>query len=108
VKDKYQALMNHLQLASRLAREAAGKVDDGGSANLDAIFVKLPRYNEDKTIEAIHQAGLSGYKTTWIGGNGFMINPPAVGQGNKRAKAQEIMLDYLGRYYKVFGYYQMD
>jgi hypothetical protein len=106
--DKYSQLAIDLKESVKMAIEAAAKVDDGGSANLDSVFIQLPRFNEEKTIQAIYGAGLSGFKTVWMGITGFIINPPCVGQGDKRNRAMEIMKDCLKEKYQVFSFYQMD
>lgn len=108
MKEQYLQLTNDLKEASKLAIEAASKIDDGGSANLDSVFMRLKGFREQKTIEAIHAAGLSGFKTIWFGMAGFIVNPPCVGQGNKRNIAMETMIKFLKDKYNCFGFYQMD
>lgn len=90
--DKYKELFDDLLQAANQGKEAAGFVSDGGTCNLDCIFLTLPKFNEDKAIDAIHQAGLSGHKTKspWFG-TGFLISPPCVGQARKREVAAETM-----------------
>lgn len=106
--NRYSLLTERLREAAKIGREFAAKVGDGGSANLDAVFLKLKGFREKQTVDAIHAAGLSGFKTTWVIGDGFLIDPPAVGQGNKRARAQEAMVKSLEAFCPAFSYYRLD
>ena len=87
----YQKLTNDLKIANKLASESIKDMNDGGSANLDSVFLTISRRKESKVIDAIEKAGLycSG-KVNWIG-NGYMITPNGVGQGNTRTKAVQVM-----------------
>lgn len=105
---KYNKLTKDL-IEAREASVEAGKGDDGGSANLDSVFLTLPHWREKQVLEAIQRAGLyCTSKTKWIG-EGYLISPVGCGQGNSRARAMKAMkkiLDEKG--YDVIGYYQMD
>ena len=87
----------------------AGKSEDGGSANMDCVFLKLPRAREVKVIEAIKRSGLHcRQKVKWIG-YGYMISPIACGQGNSRYRAMEAMKKSLkDDGYDVLGFYRAD
>jgi hypothetical protein len=85
----YKKLTANLIKAKEAAEEAA-KGEDGGSANLDTMTIKLPRANEKKVIEAVQAAGLHASKINWIGLR-YFIYPPACGQGNSRVRATEAM-----------------
>lgn len=104
-------LTGDLKYANAEARKVAEKSDDGGTANLDSVFLRIPRVREEKVIEAIRQAGLycSGKRQWSFMGKGYFINPTVSGQGNRRTKAVEVMknkLDELG--WDVSIFYQMD
>jgi hypothetical protein len=105
---KYNKLAEDL-IEAREASIEAGKGDDGGAANLDRVFLRLPRWREDKVLETIKKAGLyCRAKTDWIG-SGYMISPVSCGMGNSRARAMEAMKKVLSeKGYDVLGYYQMD
>lgn len=106
--DRYDKLTKILAIAREASIEA-GKGEDGGTANLDSVFLRLPRWREKKVLEAIEKAGLyCGKKTQWIGA-GYMISPIGCGQGNSRMRAMEAMKKVLSdNGYDVLGYYQMD
>lgn len=105
---KYDSLAKDL-IESRQASIEAGKGDDGGTANLDSVFLGLPRWREDKVLEAIKKAGLyCTAKTQWIG-TGYLISPVGCGQGNSRARAMQAMKKILtDKGYDVLGYYRAD
>ncbi|SHJ64883.1 hypothetical protein SAMN05444401_3568 [Clostridium amylolyticum] len=105
---KYNKLTKDLIEASAASTEA-GKGEDGGTANLDSVFLRLPNWREEKVIEAIKRAGLYCIgKTQWIG-EGYMISPICCGQGNSRARAMQAMKKVLtDKGYDVLSYYQMD
>lgn len=76
---------------ARIAAEEAAKGEDGGTANLDCMTIKLPRANEKKVIEAVKLAGLyTRGRREWVGSR-FFISPPRCGQGNSRVRATEAM-----------------
>lgn len=75
----YEKLVTDLAEAKNAGIEA-GKGEDGGSANLDCVFLRLPRARESKVLGAISQAGLfCGSKTQWIG-PGYLLSPVGCGQ----------------------------
>lgn len=104
----YKKLEQALIKAKNTSIEA-GKGEDGGSANLDCVFLRLPRARETKVIHSIKNAGLyCRGKTQWLGA-GYMINPVGCGQGNSRNRAMEAMKNSLRNDgYDVMGFYQMD
>ena len=105
---KYDKLVKDL-IEAREASIEAGKSEDGGTANLDSVFLRLPHWREKMVIEAIKRAGLyCRGKTQWIG-TGYMISPVGCGQGNSRARAMKAMKSVLDdKGYDVLGYYKMD
>ncbi len=112
-KGKYfvmlQKLTEDLKKAVEQAKAATEHVDDGGSANMDSVFVRIPRIKEDLVVQAIKDAGCYSLgRTEWIG-RGYLISPPVAGQGNKRAKAMEVMKESLSNDgWDVLGFYQLD
>lgn len=94
------------------AKEAsiqAGTGDDGGSANMDSVFLILPRAREKKVLEAIKNAGLfCRERIHWVG-SGYLIPPCGCGQGNSRNRAMEAMKQSLkDSGYEVLGFYKVD
>lgn len=92
----WQKLIRDLRDANKAAKEAAEAVSDGGSANLDSVFLRIPRQQEIGVLKAIQEAGLyCRRKTDWIG-KGYMITPSHDGgMGGKREKAVTVMVDEL-------------
>jgi hypothetical protein len=105
---KYDKLAQDL-IEAREASIEAGKGEDGGSANFDSVFLRLPHWREEKVLEAIKKAGLYCVgKTKWIGA-GYLISPVGCGIGNSRTRAMEAIKNVLAeKGYDVLGYYQMD
>ncbi len=105
----WNKLVTDLREADAVARAAADTIDDGGTANLDSVFLRLPRQREAKVLLAIIDAGLyCRAKREWIG-PGYMITPTSGGQGNKRAMAVTMMCDELrNRGWEVFPFRKVD
>lgn len=91
----YEKLCESLKKAREVGIEAA-KGDDGGSANLDSVFLRVPRCREEKVLEVIQKAGLFClYKSKWMGTPGYLIDPIECGQGNSRYRAVQAMVKSL-------------
>ncbi len=105
----YSKLLQSLKKA-RLAGIEAAEGDDGGSANLDSVFLQVPRCREEKVLSVIRGAGLFClYKTKWMGIPGYLIDPVGCGQGNSRYRAAEAMTKSLQEDgFQAMTYYQMD
>ena len=104
----YKKLTEDL-IKARLAAEEAGKGEDGGTANLDTMTLRLPRANEKKVIEAVKAAGLHTQGRSERIGPCYFIGPPACGQGNSRVRATKAMhkvMEDAGYY--VLMYCRMD
>lgn len=104
-------LTKDLRYANNCACEAASSSGDGGTANLDSVFLRIPRLREKAVLEAISNAGLycSGKRQWSFMGNGYFLQPSVSGQGNRRTKGVEVMkakLSELG--WDVCVLYQMD
>jgi hypothetical protein len=102
----WNKLVIDLKESNELAKAAADSVDDGGTCNLDSVFLRIPRRREEKVLQAIKDAGLyCRAKRKWIG-TGYMITPISGGQANKRSKAVEVMKKELNdRGWDVIGFY---
>jgi hypothetical protein len=105
--DKKQFVQDLVE-ARKIGEEAA-KGDDGGSANLDSVFLEVPRLKEETVICLIKSAGLSTWgRTSCFRMTGYMIYPPG-GQGNSRARAAEAMTKHLrNKGYHALTYCKMD
>lgn len=98
-----------LKAADRKAYESTEKVSDGGSANLDRAFIRIPRIREGKVLNAIYNAGLycSG-RSEWIG-RGYMVRPNTKGMGDKNTVAVKVFVQELqDRGYDVLTFHKMD
>ena len=106
---KYEKLQNDLIEAVKMAKEEAMITDDGGTCNFDCCILFLPRYNEEKTIEAIKAAGVGGFKSNHFGKVCYMLGNPIFAQGNQRtAQAEKINEVMKAKGYDTAVYYQMD
>ncbi len=107
MKYDYKKLTEDLKRAKE-AGMIASKGEDGGTANLDRVTLRLPGAREQKVIEAFEAAGLyTSGRTEWIGLR-YFINGPG-GQGNSRVRANEAMRKVLEEAgYNVLIYHQMD
>lgn len=107
--NKYEELEIDLTKAWELGIDAASKVRDSGTCNLDGVFLTLKGFNEKNTLQAIHNSGLSGFLTTAkFFGKGYLISLN-VGQAYKRQEAADTMYEYLkGLGYDVAQWQQMD
>ncbi|MEA4846628.1 MAG: hypothetical protein VB106_05270, partial [Clostridiaceae bacterium] len=80
--DKYQQLTLDLQQAGKEAAMLFGDSEDGGTCNLDAITMTLPRWNAGKVKTAAEAASMSAWKSSGY----FVINPGTNGQANRRTR----------------------
>ena len=107
--DKYEALTLAIRQADEAAREIASKTDDGGTCNLDTVFLVLPRYNEERVEAAAKAAGCSARKTVWMRTPGYFISHNGGGQADKRSAATEAMSQSLkANGFDSHVYYAMD
>lgn len=96
--DKYDKLTEILTKAVEKAKEVAETTDDGGTCNLDHCIVFLKNYNKEKTLKAITDSGLTGYKTkTWCGTPCFALSNPVFAQGFRRTEQAEAIRDFLNK-----------
>lgn len=81
-KTIYEKLTADLLIANQAASEAIKNKSDGGTANLDAVFLTIKGARETLVLEAIKKAGLyCRGKRKWIG-QGYMLTPTGIGQGD--------------------------
>ena len=105
---KYAKLAEDLKAAAAIGLEAAERSDDGGTCNMDAASLSLPRWNQDKVEQAARAAGV-GCSTWTLYGHKRYVFSLCCGQGNKRMYAAEAMtkaLEDMG--YDAFTYCQID
>ena len=106
---KYAKLRDDLKAALTAALEAADAVDDGGTCNLDAAALFLPRWNQKLVEQAAKEAGTRCFAWSLFGGKRFVFNTPNVGQARKNEEAAEAMTKVLKNLgYDAFCYQQMD
>lgn len=106
---KYEKLKQDLTEAVEKAKEKAMLTDDGGTCNFDCCLLFLPRYNEEKTIEAIKAAGISGFKSNHFGKVCYMLSNPIFAQGDCRTEQAETICEIMkSKDYDTNVYYQMD
>ncbi|QDX91085.1 hypothetical protein EEL30_00995 (plasmid) [Brevibacillus laterosporus] len=105
----YDKLVKDLKEANKIACEAVVQVSDGGTANLDSVFLIIPRAREVSVLDAIKKSGLyCGMKSNWIG-HGYFISPTCGGQGDKRAVAVKVMVETLNNLgWDALTFYKVD
>ena len=94
-KNNWNKLIEDLKVAKKLAREAS-KWEDGGTANLDYVYIRLPYARERKVKEVLEEAGLYVSKVSHpYYGMHFKIVGVCGGQGNANIRANNAVKDYL-------------
>ena len=86
---KYAKLRDDLIKAHAVALDAAAQVEDGGTCNLDAPSLLLPRWQSAKVKQACEEAGGDYFR--WGYSNRYVICLRLPGQANKRETAAEAM-----------------
>ena len=109
MKIDFEKLLVDLQKAHIAAKEAAKSGNDGGTANLDSLALRLPRARETKVLEVIRDADLyCRHKSNWLGPC-YFISHGCGGQGDRNTRAVEAMKKSLTTDgWDVMIYYQMD
>lgn len=100
---KYAQLCIDLKKALAAGKAAEGD-DDGGTCNLDACGVKLPRWKESLVRQAAKEAGTGVFVWDLWGSKRFVFCPNTSGQANKRSRNAEAMTAYM----KNLGYDALD
>ncbi len=86
---KYAKLRDDLVKARAIALDAAAQVEDGGTCNLDAPSLLLPRWQSAKVKQACEEAGGDSFR--WGYSNRYVICLRLPGQAYKRETAAEAM-----------------
>lgn len=86
---KYAKLRDDLIKAHGIALGAAAQVEDGGTCNLDAPSLLLPRWQSAKVKQACEEAGGDYFR--WGYSNRYVICLRLPGQAYKRETAAEAM-----------------
>lgn len=104
----YTKLTNDLKDAYSAATIATEGIEDKGTANLDKVFLTLPKAHEAKVIEAIKNAGLyCRGKRKWIG-TGYMLSV-SKGQADQNTKAVTVFVEEMtSRGYEALAFRRMD
>lgn len=102
------------ELAAAVARAieagkaaAAAAPDDGGSANLDRVYLRVKRLRE----KTLHDAGLHGWmqSASTYHARAFHLGAPFDGQGNRRsAGVQAMYKSLIAESIDCGVWYQMD
>lgn len=86
---KYAKLRDDLVKARAIALDAAAQVEDGGTCNLDAPSLLLPRWQSAKVKQACKEAGGDYFRWGYSGRYVICLRLP--GQAYKRETAAEAM-----------------
>lgn len=102
--EKYKQLKKFIDEALALGRKAAETVDDGGSANCDAICISDLKGVRESTL---NNAGINCYKHWSI--SGTFILSSSFGQGNKNTRGLEVALEHMKKNsIDCYMHWQMD
>lgn len=105
---KYACLRDDLRAAAETARQAAAQVHDGGTCNLDAPSIYLPRWKASLVEEAARQAGCGCFRWHCAGSWVFPLRNIS-GQAYRRETAAEAATAYLSAQgYDALTYCQID
>lgn len=97
---KYAKLKTDLIKALEIAKNAAGKSADGGTCNLDAPILYLPRWKESLVRQAAHEAGTRFFTSSAYGVKRYVFATNASGQADARTAAAEAFSEFM----KTCGY----
>lgn len=86
---KYAKLRDDLRKVYEIGKAAAAQVEDGGTCNLDAPSLLLPRWQSAKVKQACEEAGGDYFR--WGYSNRYVICLRLPGQAYKRETAAEAM-----------------
>ena len=108
---KYEQLTKDLTTAFENAKYVLETVDEGGTMNFDTAGVFLPRWVEEKVVEAAKAAGFyaSKYYGKFLGKTGYYTFSRACGNGNRKtAFAEAITAELAKAGYDTFCYQEAD
>jgi hypothetical protein len=94
LKIDWAKLTEDLKVAKSLAEEAL-KGEDGGTCNMDYVYIKLPRARGKKVIEVFEAVGLRTSKRNYYGGVHYSVGGIRGGQGNANVRATNAVKKYL-------------
>lgn len=105
-KEQLAALPGQIQIAAQAGKDAASSCqDDGGSANLDRVVIRMPGVRE-ATVKDL--PGYLAKASTWHP-RGLHLDTPFPGQGNQRAAGVRAMHQSLqAQGVDCYIYYQVD
>lgn len=85
------------------------QTEDGGTCNFDAPALKLPRWNGKLIERAAEEAGGGAWKWELWGSSRWVIGFPSSGQGNRRSRRADALVEVLRRMgYACTEYCAMD
>ncbi len=107
---KYAQLRDDIRAALEAGRAAEdADPEDGGTCNMDAAAVALPRWKESLVKQAAKEAGTGCFVWKLYGGKMYVFIPNSGGQGNARSRNAEAMTAAFRRMgYDAIDYCQMD
>lgn len=107
---KYAQLRDDLKKALEAGRAAEdADPEDGGTCNLDAASLSLPRWNADKVKQAAKEAGTGCFAWNLFNSRRYVFIPNTRSQGNARSRNAEAMTAALRSMgYDAMDYSQMD
>jgi len=89
---RYAHLRSTCEAAYKAAWEAAEQGDDGGTCNLDAVLVCLPRWQSRPLLDELERLpylNVSAYRAHHAGAGCWIFNFRCGGQAARRTRAQE-------------------
>jgi hypothetical protein len=107
---KYAKLRDDLKKALEAGRAAEdADPEDGGTCNLDAASILLPRWSASKVEQAAKEAGTGCFTWSLFRQKRYVFRPNTYAQGNARSRNAEAMTAALRSMgYDAFDYAQMD
>ena len=105
-----EQLERDLERVREVAAEAVEGVEDGGTCNLDCVFLRTGRNCRIKRRTKALDEVIDGTRSGWLGQTGYLMGIGAQhGQANRRTKAVQAALSFLREQgWDVSLYSQMD
>lgn len=104
----FDKLVQDLIVGKQIA-EYAAQGDDGGSCNLDHVYIHIPKIREATVKNEFLRAGLHANKSTYWGSPAYAIGGFKSGQGDSNYRAVQALYEYLKKCnWDVGVWYQMD
>lgn len=106
---EYAKLRDNLCTVHKIGLEAAAKVDDSGTCNLDAPALHLPHWKTALIKQACEEAGGGCFTLRDYGAPLTVVSLPIPGQAYKRETAARAMTKALQEMgYNAYTYFRMD